>query len=177
MKKLRFVSFSPLFSLFCLLAYSSPSWGGVVAGIIDFHKVMLTVKQGAKVKEKLKREFDKKQKVLKKQEAQIRKMQKDFEKQSLVMNQSAKAKKEKKIQRKILELQEKSVEFTKEIQKLEEKLKRPIVERAKKIIEEVSKKSNVDLMFERNTASLLYAKNQKDLTKQVIESYDKKYPR
>src|SRR5690606_14155823 len=67
-------------------------------GKVDIQKVLLTVKQGQKVRDDLKKEFDKKQAELQKEESSIRKMQEDFEKQGVVMNDKAKAKKEQEIQ-------------------------------------------------------------------------------
>lgn len=149
----------------------------MVVGLVDFQKILLTVKQGVKIKAKLKKEFDKKQKLLKKEEGRIRKMQEEIRKQSLVMKRTTRAKKEEKIQMSILDLQRKSVGYTKEMEQLEQKLKKPLIDRARKIIDAVSKQAGVDMTFERNTSAIVYAKNGKDLTDLVIKLYDKKHPK
>ena len=56
------------------------SANAVVIGKVDIQKILLTVKQGQKVRDSLKKEFDKKQKVLKKEEESIRKLQENFKK-------------------------------------------------------------------------------------------------
>lgn len=144
-------------------------------GKVDIQKVLLTVKQGQKVRDDLKKEFDKKQAELQKEESAIRKMQEDFEKQGVVMNDKAKAKKEQEIQAKIIQLQQKSMGYQKEIQEMENKLKKPILDRVKEIIDTVSKDAGVDLTYEASTAPIVYAKSEKDLTDDVIKAYDKKF--
>jgi len=158
------------------LILATPSYA-VLVGKVDIQKVLLSVSQGKKVREKLKKSFDKKQSILKKEEESIRKMQEDYKKQSLVMNDKAKANKEKGIQQKIMALQQKSMGFQKEIQQMEEKLKKPILERVREVIDEVSKKANVDMTFEASTAPVVYAKNKKDLTDEVIKLYNSKHPK
>jgi len=147
----------------------------LVLGKVDVQKVLVLVDQGKKVRDQLKKEFDTKQNEIKKEEDKIRKLQQDFEKQSAVMNDKAKGKKQKEIQDQIMGLQQKSMDYQKTIQDMENNLKRPILENIKKIVEEVSKDSNVDVTFEVSTAPVIYAKEEKDLTDEVIKKYNKKY--
>ena len=85
--------------------------------------------------------------------------------------------KEREILQSIIKLQQKSLGFQKEIQKMENKLKRPILENIRAVINDVSKDAKVDLTFESSTAPVVYAKNEKDLTEKVIKLYNKKYPK
>lgn len=157
------------------LLLAAPAAHALVLGKVDIQKILLTVKQGQKVRDDLKKEFDKKQAALQKEEGSIRKMQEELQKQGVVMNDKAKEKKEREIQEKIIALQQKSMEYQKEIQDMENKLKKPILERVREIIDEVSKSSNVDMTYESSTAPIVYAKEEKDLTDDVIKAYDKKF--
>ena len=157
-----------------LASMSLPSYA-LLVGKVDIQNVLLTVKEGQKVRDQLKQEFEKKRKILDSEQEKIKKMQQDFSKQSLVMNDKAKLEKEKEIQQKIIELQQKSLGFQKEIQEMEGKMKAPILERIKGIVDSVSKNAKVDVTFEMSTAPVIYAKSEKDLTADVIKEYDKKY--
>ena len=161
-------------SLLLFAALSTPSFA-LVVGKVDIQNVLISVKEGKKVRDQLKDEFEKKKKILDQEQEKIKKMQQDFAKQSLVMNDKAKLEKEKSIQQKIIELQQKSLGFQKEIQAMEGKMKAPILERIKTIVDQVSKKANVDVTFEMSTAPVIYAKSEKDLTSEIIQAYDKKY--
>ena len=162
-----------LISIF-VLSLSMPSFAFLV-GKVDVQNVLISVKEGKKVRDQLKDEFEKKRKILDSEQEKIKKMQQDFSKQSLVMNDKAKLEKEKEIQQKIIELQQTSLGFQKEIQEMEGKMKSPILERIKEIVDSVSKDAGVDVTFEMSTAPVIYAKSEKDLTSQVIQAYDKKF--
>lgn len=166
---------SLLVSLFVLV--SANSMAAVVVGKVDVQKVLVTVNQGTAVRDQLKRSFDDKQKQLKDDEDKIRKMQDDYQKKASVLNDKEKSKKEKEIQDRIIAIQQKTQNFQKEIQDMEQKLKTPILENVKKIVDEVAKESNVDLVYEAATAPILYAKEEKDLTDEVVKMYNKKFPK
>ena len=154
---------------------TASAWSSVLIGKVDIQKVLVTVKEGQKVRDKLKKSFESKQSILKKEEEGIKSLQETYKKQSLVMNDQAKTKKEREIQGKIMSLQQKSMGFQKEIQQMEEKLKKPILEKVRVIIEEVSKSTGVEMTFEASTAPIVYAKSEKDLTDKVIELYNKRH--
>ena len=156
------------------ILFSSTSFA-LLIGKVNIQKVLITVKEGQVVRDKLKNSFDAKQKILKKEEGKIRKMQTDLQKQGSILNAAATSKRRLKIEEEIQKLQQKSMTYQKEIQEMEQKLKKPILENVKGIVEGVSKKSGVEMTFESSTTPILYAKAEKDLTDDVIKAYDKKY--
>ncbi len=149
----------------------------VVVGKVDVQKVLLTVAQGQSVRDQLKKSFDEKQKILKDEEDKIRKLQEDYQKKLSVLNDKEKMKREKEIQEKIMAIQGKTSGFQKEIQDMEAKLKQPILERVKLVVDEVSKSNDVDFVYESATGPILYAKEEKELTDEVVKMYNKKFPK
>ena len=147
----------------------------IVVGKVDVQKVIVSVNAGKKIKTKLKKTFDEKQKILKKEEEKIKKLQGDFKKQSLVMNDKAKQKKQMEIQESIIKLQQKTSGYQREIQALEQKFKKPLFEKIKAVITTVSAKAGVDITIESATAPIIYAKSEKDLTADVIAAFNKKH--
>ena len=166
-------------SLIAILALllTSNVFAAVVVGKVDIQKVLVTVNQGTAVRDQLKKSFDEKQKVLKDDEDKIRKLQDDYSKKASVLNEKEKAKKEKEIQDKIIAIQQKTQSYQKEIQDMEQKLKTPILENVKKIVDDVAKDAGVDMVYEAATAPILYAKEEKDLTDEVVKMYNKKFPK
>jgi outer membrane protein len=158
-----------------LMMLSFSALADVVIGKVDIQKVLLTVKDGQKVRDQLKKAFDDKKKVLDADQDKIKKMQEDFKKQSMVMNEKAKTKKEEEMQEAMMQIQQKSMAYQKEMQEMENKFKLPILEKIRDVINDVSKKSNVDVTFEASTAPVVYSKVEKDLTDDVIKSYDEKH--
>lgn len=166
-------------ALLALVAFvfASTGFASVSVGKIDVQKVLVSVNQGVAVRDQLKKSFDEKQKILKDEEDKIKKLQDDYSKKASVINDKEKSKKEREIQEKIIAIQQKTQTYQKEIQEMEQKLKTPILERVKQIVDEVSKSADVDLVYESATAPILYAKSEKDLTDDVIKAYNKKHPK
>lgn len=159
------------------LVMCSQAFAAFTVGKVDIQKVLVTVNQGTAVRDQLKKAFDDKQKILKEDEDKIRKLQDDYQKKAGVLNEKEKIKKEKEIQDKIIAIQQKTQTYQKEIQDMEQKLKGPILENVKKIVDEVAKSSEVELVYEAATAPILYAKEEKDLTDEVVKMYNKKFPK
>jgi outer membrane protein len=86
-------------------------------------------------------------------------------------------KKEREIQEKIMNIQQKTSSFQKEIQDLEQKLKTPILDRVKTVVDEIAKTQELDMIYEAATAPILFAKDEKDFTDDVIKLYNKKFPK
>ena len=168
---------SKLLMVLALSVLLVPAYAKVLVGKVDVQKVLLNVNDGLEVRSKLKKVFDSKQELLKKEEDKIRKAQQDYEKQKSVLNEKARETKEREIQGLIDGIQKQTMEYQKEITEMENKAKGPILEKVKGIVDEVSKKNDVDVTFEASTAPVIYAKDEKDLTQEVIDSYNKKYPK
>lgn len=159
------------------LVLATSAFSAVSVGKVDVQKVLITVNQGQAVRDQLKKSFDEKQTQLKDEEDKIRKLQEDYQKKASVLNDKEKSKKEREIQEKIVAIQQKTATYQKDIQDLEQKLKTPILERVKAIVDDVSKNADVDMVYEAATAPILYAKQEKDLTDEVIKAYNKKFPK
>lgn len=162
------------------LAMISLAWSvqaKILVGQVNVQKVLVSIKQGQKVKKELEDSFNEKKKILQDEEAKIRKAQEEFQKKGLVMNDQAKAKKQEELQKMFYSFQQQQMKFNQEIQKQEADSKKPILDRLKPIIDSVSESNKVDLTVEVSTTPVLYAQNSKDLTSEVIAAYDKKHPK
>ncbi len=155
---------------FCL----STSVFALKIGKVDVRKIMTSIKQGKQTQANLKKEFEAKQKLLKKDEAKLKKMRSAYEKQSLVMNDKAKAKKQMEMQKTFEVYRQKREQYQVEIDKKERKLKEPLLKRLKAIIDGVSKGEGLDMVFEV-AASPVYVKSELDISDKVIKAYDKKH--
>jgi len=171
-----FKSRSRLILMVVLVVFSFSTWANAfVVGTVDIMKVLTTVAEGKRVRDQLEKEFKKKQNILKTQEEKIQKAQNDFLKKQKIMNETARQKKEDEIRQQIMSLQAQKGEFQKDIQETEAKLKKPMFDKLKPIINEISKKVGVDVTFEASSSPIVYAKQTKDITDQVIKMYDQKH--
>lgn len=158
------------------LSLSLPSFATTLVGLVDIQKVITSIKEGKAVQKTLEKSFNDKKAILKKDEDKIKKAQEDYKKQSMVLAENARMNKERELQEMMMGLQNKTMEFQKEIQNMETELKKPLLEKLRPIIDDVSKANGVAMTFELSAAPIVYAEAKKDITDDVISAYDKKHP-
>lgn len=162
-------------SLVLLLAgFTARAEADVKIGFIDMQRAIQETATGKKAKKELETEFNKKKKDLDKKEADIKKMGEDFEKRSMAMNEDARMKKQAELQGEMRKYQEQAAKSQMEIQKRERDLTQPIVDKLRKIIDEIAKKEEFTVILEKSEQSVMWAKKDIDLTDRVIKEYDKK---
>jgi len=140
---------------------------------VDMQKALQTVESGKKAKAALEKEFNAKKKEVQAEEASIRKMGEELEKQSLVMNEEAKNKKRGELQQRIMKLQESTARSQAELQQKEHELTKPIIDKLRGIIADIAKQKGYSVVLERNENTVLFSQDKDDLTQQVVESFNK----
>lgn len=143
-------------------------------GYVDMQKALQTVEVGKKAKAELETEFNKKNKELQAEEASIRKMHEEFQKQASVLNEAARNKKQAEIQERFMKLQENRQKSQMEIQKKEQALTEPLIKKLRTLIKEMSEKKGYQLVLEKNENSVLYSLEKDDMTQDLITEFNKK---
>lgn len=143
-------------------------------GTVDMQKALQSVEAGKKAKSQLEKEFNAKKKELQNEEAALRKMTEDFKKQSLALNDDARAKKQGEIQERIMKYQESTQKSQMEIQQKEHELTEPILVKLRGIIDEMAKQKGYSLILEKNENMVLFSPEKDDLTESVVSAYNKK---
>lgn len=172
------------FSLALLTGMSSSIWAadapanaGVKIGTVDMAKALQSVEAGKKAKAELEKEFNAKKKQLQSEEANIKKMGEEFRKQSLVMNDEARAKKQGELQERIMKFQELTARSQGEIQQKEATLTQPIITQLRDVITNLAKQKDYTVVLEKNENNVLFSLEKDDLTKEVIEAFNKQAPK
>ncbi|OFZ52691.1 MAG: hypothetical protein A2428_08840 [Bdellovibrionales bacterium RIFOXYC1_FULL_54_43] len=142
-------------------------------GVVDMQKALQTVEAGKTAKAQLEKEFNAKKKELQSEETSIKKMGDEYKKQSLVMSDEARAKKQGEIQERIMKFQELTARSQAEIQQKEQELTRPIINRLRTVIGDLAKQRGYTVVLEKNENTVLYSMDKDDLTGDVISSYNK----
>lgn len=144
-------------------------------GIVDMQTALQTVNAGKKAKNQLQKEFDTKKKEITDEENAIRKLTEEFKKQSLVMNDETRMKKQQEIQERIMKLQEKTGRSQMEIQQKEQEMTAPLVKNLKTIIQELAAKKGYALVLDKNDANVLFSQDKDDFTSEAISAFNAKY--
>jgi outer membrane protein len=144
-------------------------------GTVDMQKALQSVETGKKAKAQLEKDFNAKKKELQGEEASIKKMTEEFKKQSLVMSDEARGKKQGELQERIMKFQELTARSQSEIQQKERDLTQPIIVKLRTIIADAAKKHDYSVVLEKNENSVLYSQEKDDLTNEVISTFDKQH--
>ncbi len=141
-------------------------------GTVDMQKALQTVESGKKARSQLEKEFNTKKNHLQTEEASIKKMTEEFKKQSLVMNDEARGKKQAELQERIIKFQELTARSQGELQQKERDLTQPILGKLRAIIAEIAQKKKYTLVIEKNENTVLFSLEKDDLTDEVISLFD-----
>ncbi len=160
-------------SVFGGSALSFAAEGAEKVAVVDVQKAMQQIEAGKKARATLEKEVNAKKVEFQKEQAAIAKMNEDFQKQSLVMNEEARAKKQSELQSRMMKFQQSAQQSQDELQSKERSLTQPIISKLRSIIAEVAKKKNYSIVLERNENFVLFSEEKDDLTAEVIAIFDK----
>lgn len=161
-----------LSTLVLAAALGSVAKADVKIGFVDMQKAVQTTAEGKKAKSELEGEFEKKKKELQKREADLKKMGEDLEKKKSVLSEEALQKKQGEFQEEMMKYRETVNKSQVEIQKKDHDLTQPILDKMRKVIETVAKDKGYNMVLE-NSAMVLYATKDNDLTDDVIKAFEK----
>jgi outer membrane protein len=141
-------------------------------GLVDMQKAIQSTAQGKKAKSELEGEFNKKKKELEKKEADLKKMGEDLERKKAVLSEEVLGKKQAEFQEEMMKYRDVVTKSQAEIQKKQNDLTAPILDKMKKVIEKVAKEKGMNLVLE-NSPMVLFSTGESDMTADVIKAYEK----
>jgi len=126
-----------------------------------------------RIKEGLKKKYNVFQKKLDGERQQIEKLEKDLQKQSMMLSLDAKENKEMELGKLTRHYKYMVSEVTQEMKDAEFEATRKVGREIEKIVEKIGQKEGYTIILELGTVGLLYYDDTHDITTQVIKAYDK----
>lgn len=164
-----------LFSLL-FLGWSSIAFSQTTIGVVNMRTVYKGIGDGKKVDAQIRKEFQAKKKEVDKEKHKFEVANDNFQRKKKLMNDKKRRSEEEKLRAMFLSIQNKARTYETQIQELEAKLKKPLIDKVRKVVAKIAKGANVDFVVEAGTSPLIYARKQVNLTKRVITQYNKDYP-
>jgi outer membrane protein len=143
----------------------------VKVGFVDLQKAIQSTSAGKKAKAELESEFNKRKKEFEKQDAELKKVGEDLVKKKAVLSEEIFAKKQSELQEEMLKFREAVGQSQFEIQKKQQDLTTPILEKIRKTISKIAKEKGYTMVAESGTG-ILYSEPNADLTEEVIKSFE-----
>jgi outer membrane protein len=143
----------------------------VKVGFVDLQKAIQSTSAGKKAKAELEGEFNKRKKEFEKQDADLKKAADELVKKKAVLSEEAFAKKQNELQEEMLKFREAVSQSQFEIQKKQQDLTTPILEKIRKTVAKIAKEKGYTMVAESGTG-ILYSEPNADLTSEVIKSFE-----
>lgn len=156
--------------LFVPAISSAQSTGGKV-GVVDMNRVINETADGQAAKKRLERDMTRRQRELDSKQKDFEKFAEDLQSSFDMLTDDAKAKRMQEYQQKATELQQLYGEHQQQLAEAEAQATSKIIERVIKIVEDVAKKGKYSLVVD--AGAVLYAASGNDLTKEIIDLYNK----
>ena len=128
----------PLAALGVALAAAAPARAETKIGYVDMQRALNEIDEGKSAKARLKTEFDQKQKTLNERQAAFEKARADFEKQSSVLSEDARAERREGLERSFGELQTLFQQLQRELSEREREVTRGIFDKMSNIVREIA---------------------------------------
>jgi outer membrane protein len=170
------MKFTKLLFIVAALSMTKPLFASTAGlfGVVNMQQVILTVAEGKAARNSLEKEIKAKEKELLGQKKELDKLNQEWKKQSALLSESARMEKQKSFQQKFMTLRQAEMEFQAAIKRKEQLATQKIAVKVAKVVEELARKKKLTAVFELNSAGLLYLEKPIDLTKEVVELYEKK---
>jgi outer membrane protein len=153
-----------------LLSTSAAFAEDMKLGYVDMQRALNETEDGRKAKDKLKKDFEQKQKELDEQQAQLRKEIEDLDKKRTLLPADKVREKEAELRVKLEKVQQTYMRHQQDLSGKEQKETQKIFERMTKIISEIAAAENFSMIVDKS--ALVFAKPHLDLTNELIRRYN-----
>ena len=140
---------------------------------VDLEYALNNVEEGKKAKAVLEQDFKRKKEELEATRAKLLAMENELKSQTLVLSEEARRAKENELRAAVERYEADKRAAQESWQKKEATLTKDLLERLTTVVQQIGKEGGYTFILERHDASVLYAQDNVDLTKQVIDRFNK----
>lgn len=148
----------------------------VKIGILDLQRIITESNEGKRIQERLLNKKRQMQEELDKKGNEVNEMQKEIEKQSLMLNMDAKEDRQKELEKKRRDLNYFIQDINEELKKAENDARSEILKVIMTVVDTIAKKDKFDLIHERTGGGVLYIAPALDITEEAIRELNKLKP-
>lgn len=138
--------------------------------VVDVQRAVMETEDGLRAQATLKKLFDRRQQELDARQNELKRARGEIEKQSKVLSKEALERRMTEWQQSMAELQAVFTEFNRELQKQQNNLTQPILNRTLSVLRQIAAQEGYDAILERNAVP--YARTDLDITDRVIQRYN-----
>jgi outer membrane protein len=144
-------------------------------GFVDIGEIMLSSGPGKKASEDFKKAFEKEKAVIQERENELKKLKDELEKQQPLLKEETLKEKETDYQKKVRDYQLLVKDTNEELQAKDQGISKEIIPEILKVVNAIGEKENFSIIIDISSIPLAYYSKESDLTKRVIEEFNKTY--
>ena len=158
-----------LFTLIVASASHTIAAEEVKIGYVDLQEALNSSDSGKKAKEVFKGEVDRLQRILKRQEEELKSMKDELEKQALLLSTDVRRNREREYQETLKKFQRFYQDSQEDLKSKDAQLTKMILIDLRDVILKMGEEEGYTIILEKNESSILYAPKTVDLTSEVIK--------
>jgi len=144
--------------------------------VVDIQRCMKESNEGKRVSESLKKDIEAMQQRYNKAQKELSDLNKEIEKQSLMLSVDAKESKQNELEKKNRELTYLAQDLEEEQTAVQQSATQKIVKELYAVVESVAKQQAFDLVLEKSSSGIIFTASAIDITDQVLNEYNKVKP-
>lgn len=156
-----------------IFVWTNTSFAADKIGFINIQDIIQTSNAGKKAAEEFKVLVEKKKTGITAMEADVKKMKDDLDKQGAILTASARSDKEAVYQRKLRDYQILVDDTNKELQKRDQEYSQKLIPEILKAVRIIAEKEKYTLILDLSTMPVPYHDKANDISKKVIEEFNK----
>jgi outer membrane protein len=163
-----------VFLLTAVLCYNvtAEETSQVKIAVINMQKVVRKSASGQKAMKELNKKFESLQEKLRAEQDKIKAFKEDLEKKRPLMNEAARAEKEREYKKALRDFKDQSDDAQFEMRQAENKRMEPILKELEKVVIRIGKEGGYTLILENNMPGIYFIDSGIDITNEVIKAYD-----
>ena len=144
----------------------------VKIAVINMQKVVRKSIAGQRAMETLNKKFESLKEKLRAEQDEIKAFKEDLEKKGPLMNEAARAEKEREYKKALRDFKDQSDDAQFEMRQAENKKMEPILKELEKVVNRIGEEGGYTLILENNMPGIYFIDSDVDITNEVIKAYD-----
>jgi outer membrane protein len=171
----RYALFVTGLVIFTLALTGSLAAAAEKTGFVDVREVMFTSNAGKKENDDIKKSIDKTKALIRERENELTKLKDELEKQRPLLKEESLKEKEIAYQKKLRDYQLLVKDSNDELQAKEQEILKKMVPEILKLVQTIGEKEKYSVIIDISAIPLAYYAKENDLTKRVIDEFNKTY--
>ncbi len=162
-------------AILALVLIESPATAAEKTGFVDIREVMVTSNAGKKAAEDFRKTYEKEKAAIVEKENELKKLKDELEKQRPLLKEDVIKEKDSALQKKYRDYQLLVKDSEEELRAKDQELSKKMLPEILKLVQAIGEREKYTMIIDMGQIPLAYYAKENDLTKRVIEEFNKSY--